>query len=398
MGDKQKKERRVPKLRFPEFTDEWEQRKLGEVFQEYSEKNHPELPPLTIVQGGGTVLRDESDRNLQYDKSSLSGYKMVQKNDFIVHLRSFEGGLEKSCHEGIISPAYHTFHGDNVDTRFYYPYFRSYEFINHKLVPHVYGIRDGRSIDIDGMKTIKIPYTSYEEQKKIGDYIESLDKLITLHQRKCDETKALKKYMLQKMFPKDGMDVPEIRFAGFTNAWEQHKLGELAEFNPKAELPGEFEYVDLESVVGTEMISHRTESRQTAPSRAQRLAQCGDLFYQTVRPYQKNNFLFEIVEECYVFSTGYAQMRPHVNGYFLMGLIQNESFVKVVLDNCTGTSYPAINANDLASIEVFCPSNAAEQQEIGGFFRHLDRLITIHQRKLAHLKELKKGLLQQMFV
>ena len=189
-----------PKIRFKGFDGDWEQRKLGEVFQEYSEKNHPELPALTIIQGGGTVLRDESDRNLQYDKSSLSGYKMVCEDDFIVHLRSFEGGLEKSNHNGLISPAYHTFHGDNVDSRFYYPYFRSYEFIKHKLVPHVYGIRDGRSIDIDGMKTIEIPWTSYGEQKKIGDYIESLDHLITLHQNKCNELKELKKFMLQNMF------------------------------------------------------------------------------------------------------------------------------------------------------------------------------------------------------
>lgn len=184
--------------------NDWEQRKLGEVFQEYSEKNHPELPALTIIQGGGTVLREESERKLQYDKSSLAGYKMVREDDFIVHLRSFEGGLEKSNHNGLISPAYHTFHGDEVDSRFYYPYFRSYEFIKHKLVPHVYGIRDGRSIDIDSMKTIEIPWTSYEEQKKIGDYIESLDTLITLHQRKCDELKEFKKYMLQNMFPQKG--------------------------------------------------------------------------------------------------------------------------------------------------------------------------------------------------
>lgn len=189
-----------PEIRFEGFTEDWEQRKFGDVFQEYSEKNHPELPALTIIQGGGTVLRDESERNLQYDRSSLSGYKMVCEDDFIVHLRSFEGGLEKSNHNGLISPAYHTFHGDKIDPRFYYPYFRSYEFIKHKLVPHVYGIRDGRSIDIDGMKTIEIPYTSYDEQKKIGDYIESIDHLITLHQRKQNELKKIKKYMLQNMF------------------------------------------------------------------------------------------------------------------------------------------------------------------------------------------------------
>lgn len=190
----------IPEIRFDGFTKVWEQRKLGEVFEEYSEKNHPELPALTIIQGGGTILREESDRNLQYDKSSLSGYKMVSENDFIVHLRSFEGGLEKANHNGLISPAYHTFHGNEIDSRFYYPYFRSFEFIHHKLVPHVYGIRDGRSIDIEGMKTISIPWTIYEEQKRIGDYMDSLDHLITLHQRKCNELQNIKKFMLQNMF------------------------------------------------------------------------------------------------------------------------------------------------------------------------------------------------------
>lgn len=159
---------------------------MGDIFEEYTEKNHEELPALMIVQGAGTLRRDESERNLMYDKSNLSNYKMVKDGDFIVHLRSFEGGLEKSMHTGLISPAYHTFHGDNTDSRFYYSYFRSRKFIDVDLKPHVYGIRDGRSIDIEGMKTINIPYTSYEEQKAIGDYIEALDDLITLHQRKND--------------------------------------------------------------------------------------------------------------------------------------------------------------------------------------------------------------------
>ena len=163
--------------------------------------------------------------------------------------------------------------------------------------------------------------------------------------------------------------------------WEQRKLGELALFNPKDELPQTFEYVDLESVVGTEMLSHRTEVKSSAPSRAQRLANTGDLFYQTVRPYQKNNYLFEKPDNNYVFSTGYAQMRPYVDGYFLLSLVQSERFVKVVLDNCTGTSYPAINANDLAEIEVAAPSDESEAQKIGAIFRSIDNLITLHQRK-----------------
>lgn len=170
-------------------------------------------------------------------------------------------------------------------------------------------------------------------------------------------------------------------------SWEQRKLGELALFNPKDELPQTFEYVDLESVVDTEMLSHRTEVKSSAPSRAQRLAHTGDLFYQTVRPYQKNNYLFEKPDNNYVFSTGYAQMRPYVDGYFLLSLVQSERFVKVVLDNCTGTSYPAINANDLAEIEVAAPSDDSEAQKIGTIFRSIDNLITLHQRELyKHLR------------
>lgn len=161
----------------------WEQRKLGDVFEEYSDKGHSELPALMIIQGNGTIKRDESDRNLSYDSSNLNNYKRVNEGDFIVHLRSFEGGLELATNTGIISPAYHTFHGENTDPTFYYSYFRSERFIDIDLKPHVYGIRDGRSIDIEGMKTINIPHTSMEEQKAIGSYIRHLDHLITLHQR-----------------------------------------------------------------------------------------------------------------------------------------------------------------------------------------------------------------------
>jgi len=166
-----------------------------------------------------------------------------------------------------------------------------------------------------------------------------------------------------------------------TYSWEQRKLGEVAEFNPKSELPEEFEYVDLESVVGTEMIAHRTELKRTAPSRAQRLAKTGDVFYQTVRPYQRNNYLFDMADNNYVFSTGYAQMRPDIDSNFLMSFLQTDEFVKVVLDNCTGTSYPAINSNDLSNLEIDVPKESIEQQKIGTYFKNIDHLITLHQRE-----------------
>ena len=178
----------------------WEQRKLGEIFKEYSEKNHEELPALTIIQGGGTILREESNRNMQYEKSGLFGYKMVKKDDFILHLRSFEGGLEKANTDGIISPAYHTFHGVNTDSRFYYSFFRSKYFIDVLLKPHVYGIRDGKSIDVEGMKSILVPDPTYNEQKHIGDFIERIEKLITLHQSEVERLKKVKQFFLDKLF------------------------------------------------------------------------------------------------------------------------------------------------------------------------------------------------------
>ena len=187
----------TPEVRFRGFTGTWERKRLGELFTGYAEKGRPELPALTTIQGGGTVLRDESDRKRQYDRHSLSNYKVANKGDFIVHLRSFEGGLEIVTTPGLISPAYHVFHGKKIDPRFYYAYFRSVDFIECDLKPHVYGIRDGRSIDIEGMKTIMIPHVSLKEQQAIGNCIESFDRLIALNQRKRDEEMQKKKALMQ---------------------------------------------------------------------------------------------------------------------------------------------------------------------------------------------------------
>ncbi len=192
-------------------------------------------------------------------------------------------------------------------------------------------------------------------------------------------------------------NTPQIRFKGFTDAWTQRKLGEVADINPHSVLPDSFEYVDLESVVGISLISHRIENKETAPSRAQRLAKKNDIFYQTVRPYQKNNYLFDLPFENYVFSTGYAQLRPSINSYFLLCLLQEEKFVARVVENCTGTSYPAINSTVLSEMEVNITKEEYEQTAIGNFFRTLDDTITLHQRKLNELRELKRAYLQQMF-
>lgn len=190
---------------------------------------------------------------------------------------------------------------------------------------------------------------------------------------------------------------PKIRFNGCADDWKQYKLKEVAEFNPKSILPDQFEYVDLESVSGTNLVSHRTEQKETAPSRAQRLAKRGDVFYQTVRPYQKNNYFFDLPYDNYVFSTGYAQMRPNIDSHFLLSRIQEEKFVSNVLDRCTGTSYPAINSSDLAQIEIGIPTLLEEQTKIGRFFKRFDDTITLHQSEYKKFINLKRAMLQKMF-
>lgn len=190
---------------------------------------------------------------------------------------------------------------------------------------------------------------------------------------------------------------PRLRFKGFTAAWETEGFESVGEFNPKAEIPQIFQYVDLESVVGTQLISYREEFKETAPSRAQRLAKNGDLFFQAVRPYQKNNYLFEKNNENFVFSTGYIQIRPQNDGYFLLTLVQKEEFVQEVLLRCTGTSYPAINTSSLQNIAILIPQTAEEQSTIGNFFRRLDSQIAESRAVLEKSRQLKKAMLAKMF-
>lgn len=191
--------------------------------------------------------------------------------------------------------------------------------------------------------------------------------------------------------------VPKRRFKGFSGEWEERKLSEIAEINPQAMLPESFNYVDLESVVGTELIAYRTENKKSAPSRAQRLAVRGDVFYQMVRPYQKNNYLFDSSSNNFVFSTGYAQMRPNVDSHFLFSRIQEDGFVNSVLSRCTGTSYPAISSNDLENIEINVPTDGSEQVKIGLFFKNLDANIILQEKHLKKLQTMKQAYLHEMF-
>jgi type I restriction enzyme S subunit len=397
----------VPQIRFTGFTDPWEQRKLGELFEEHSEKDRDDLPALTIIQGGGTVHRDESNRNLQFDRNSLSNYKVVDTGDFIVHLRSFEGGLEKATCCGLVSPAYHIFRGKNVDSDFYYLYFRSKRFIDADLKPHVYGIRDGRSIDIEGMKTIFIPWTNLAEQRRIGAFFDHLDSLITLHQRKYDKLCVLKKSMLDKMFPKGGSLYPEIRFAGFTDPWEQRKLGEVARRvtrkneNGDSDLPltisAQYGLVDQRTFFNSQVASkdmsgyfllHRGEFAYNKSTST-------DSPWGAIKRLEKYDMgCVSTLYICFELLSGDSD--------FLVTYYETDRWYKsvqlIAAEGARNHGLLNIAPDDFFETQICIPKRIDEQRRIGAFFDRLDSLITLHQRKLELLRNIKKSMLDKMFV
>lgn len=398
----------TPNIRFKGFTDDWEQHELCDIYGKirnafvgtaspyYVENGHFYLESNNVKDGhinhNNEVFINDEFYEKQRDNWLHTGDIVMVQSGHVGHSAVIPEELNNTAAHALIIIS-------NPQTEID-PYFLNAEFQTPLKKKNIDIITKGNTIKhilASDMKEFEVSLPNIREQRDISAFFRILDKILIIHQRRLEDLKNFKKVMLQKMFPSDGESIPEIRFFGFSDAWEQRKLGDMAIFNPKADLPDVFEYVDLESVVGTEMLTHRTELKRTAPSRAQRLAQTGDLFYQTVRPYQKNNYLFEKPDKHYVFSTGYAQMRPIVDGRFLLCLVQNDSFVKDVLDNCTGTSYPAINSFDLEEIEVYSPSNPQEQKRIGDFFKDLDNLITLHQHKYENILKMKKYLLQQMF-
>ncbi|WP_321296690.1 restriction endonuclease subunit S [Marinifilum fragile] len=394
---------RVPKRRFKEFQDagEWEERKLGEISNSYS-GGTPSVGNSSFYGAdipfirSGEIHSSSTEIFLTNEGLNNSSAKFVHKGDILYALygaTSGEVGISKIS--GAINQAILAIQPiQNYDTYFISQWLRKEK--NNIVGTSLQGGQGNLSGSI--VKDLSINFPKYNEQQKIGNFFQNLDSQITLQQRKLEKIKAMKKAYLSEMFPAAGQTKPKRRFKGFTEDWVEKKLGEVVEFNPNSDIPNEFEYVDLESVVGTELIAHRTISKSNAPSRAQRLAKQGDLFYQTVRPYQKNNYLFDKNCKNYVFSTGYAQMRPKIEGYFLLSYVQTDSFVDHIMSRCTGTSYPAISSSDMENMVLSIPIEKEEQLKISSFLKGLDKQITLHQKKLSKLQNLKKAYLNEMFI
>ncbi|MBD9741183.1 restriction endonuclease subunit S [Enterococcus faecium] len=378
-----------PEIRFPGFTEDWEQRKAKELFIPKAEKNQPELPVLSVTQDHGVVYREQVGIDIKYDKATLKNYKVIHQGDFVISLRSFQGGFELSDKLGITSPAYTIFVPKNMDSQdnlFWKTKFKTFTFIE-SLKTVTFGIRDGKSISFSEFGDLKLFFPkNIEEQQKIGAFFKQLDDTIALHQRKLDLLKETKKGFLQKMFPKNGAKVPEIRFPGFTEDWEERKLGDITKIstgkldaNAMVE-NGKYDFytsgikkyrIDVAAFEGPSI----TIAGNGATVGYMHLADNKFNAYQ--RTYVLQEFL---VDRSFIFSE-----------------IGNKLPKKIKQEARTG-NIPYIVMDMLTELKLSIPQNNSEQQKIGTFFKQLDDTITLHQRKLDLLKETKKGFLQKMFV
>ena len=386
-----KEKRRVPKLRFPGFTEDWEQRKADYIFKSVTDKGYPELPVLSASQELGMVYRDQNGIDIQHDKKNETSYKRVLPGQFVIHLRSFQGGFAYSEIEGITSPAYTVMSFKNSSEQyglFWKHVFKSEIFIK-RLETITYGIRDGRSISFSDFNSLLLQYPSFSEQKLIGDSIAVIERGITLHQRKLDNLKLKKKALLQKLFPKNGERYPELRFPGFTDAWEQCKLSEVTTcfdnlrvpVTASDRIPGKIPYYGANGI--QDYVSGYTHSGEFVLIAEDGANDLNDY------PIQYVNGAIWVNNHAHVIAGYKGKLENKFLSYSLK-TVKMSTFI-------VGGGRSKLNLKALLEIPISMP-NHDEQCCIGKFIETIDKTITLHQRKLDHLQLQKKALLQQMFV
>ena len=395
----------TPKLRFQGFTDDWEQRKADYIFKSIADKGYPELPVLSASQELGMVYRDQNGIDIQHDKKNETSYKRVLPGQFVIHLRSFQGGFAYSEVEGITSPAYTVMSFKNPSEQyglFWKHVFKSETFIK-RLETITYGIRDGRSISFSDFKSLILQYPSFSEQKLIGDSIAVIERGITLHQRKLEKLKLAKKALLQKLFPKNGSQFPEIRFKDFTDDWEQCKLSDVADVrdgthdSPKFYNDG-FPLVTSKNLKdgGIDFSDCSFISEQDFNEINKRSkVDSGDILFGMIGTIGKP----AIVEHTGFAIKNVALIKEGniINNRFIYHLLSSKVFDNYIARENAGGTQKFIALNQIRNF-VFLAPILAEQNKIIELLDYISQTITLHQRKLDRLISIKKGLLQQLFV
>lgn len=390
----------APAIRFKGFSDAWEQRKVGDLLIERNQQApmSDEYPLMAFIANEGVAPKGE-----RYDRSALVTdtvnklYKKTEKGDFIYSSNNLETGsiglnkYGKAC----ISPVYSIFEPTGIaDSDFLGRRLVRKDFIN-AMVKWRQGVIYGqwRIHESDFLK-IEITVPSVEEQRKIGTYLDQLDHLITLHQRKFEKLTNVKKSMLEKMFPQNGSSYPEIRFKGFTDPWEQRKFEEIAVRSSVICSDDTLPRVEYEDIVsGTGRLNKDIYAKQSSKSGI--AFHQGDVLYGKLRPYLQN-WLLPTFDGLAVGDFWVLQPQ-NADSSFLYRLIQSRQFDEVA-NQSTGTKMPRADWKLVSKTVFSIPSNISEQAAIGTYFTALDSLITLHQRELEKLQNIKKSMLEKMFV
>jgi len=394
------------KFYFLIYSISWEQRKVGELLIERNEQSpmNIEYPLMAFIANEGVAPKGE-----RYDRSSLVTdtenklYKRTEFGDFIYSSNNLETGsiglnkYGKAC----ISPVYSIFQPTGItDSDFLGRRLVRKDFIN-AMVKWRQGVIYGQwTIHESDFLKIEISVPSVKEQRKIGAYLDELDNLITLHQRKYDKLLSIKKSMLEKMFPRDGSKFPEIRFSGFTDPWEQRKLGDISEsYSGGTPTAGKKEYYngDIPFIRSGEIRGDKTElfiTDEGLNNSSAKMVQIGYILYAL---YGATSGEVSISKLKGAINQAVLAIQPHQNydSQFLMQWLRKSK------DNIIGTYLQGgqgnLSGNIVKELIVDVPTYE-EQKEIGAYFQQLDNLITLHQRKLEKLKNIKKSMLEKMFV
>ena len=345
---------------------------------------------------------------------SLDGYYVVHNEDFVYNPRisvtAPVGPINRNKlgRTGVMSPLYTVFRPHDIDTTYLEHFFKSgywHSFMNFNGDS---GARSDRfSIKDSVFFEMPIPTPDIEEQKKIGEFLTQLDTLITLHQRKYEKLLNIKKSMLDKMFPQNGVSVPEIRFKGFTDPWEQRKLGDVASsfdygLNAAAtEYDGQNKYLritDIDDETHEFSKSDLTTPLADLAMSADYLLKEGDLLFARTGASVGKTYLYRQFDGM-VYFAGFlirARIGEGADPEFAYQATLTDAYKKYVAITSQRSGQPGVNAQEYADYQLMLPSKT-EQQQIGMTLRSLDDLITLHQRKLELLQNIKKSLLDKMF-
>lgn len=403
----------LPKVRFQGFTGDWEERKLRDLLNKNSEKNK-NLSVINVESvSNKTGFTKQTDQFEDYSVASadLSNYYVIREKQFAYNPSRINVGSiaykDLGDEISVVSPLYVSFSTKKVlNDGFLWNWFKTASFDVQRQRLSEGGVRD--TLSFNQLSEMNTMFPTYPEQEKIGSFFKQLDNTIALHQRKLDLLKEQKKGFLQKMFPKDGQLVPEVRFAGFTDDWEQRKLGELASnfeygLNASAkEFDGIHKYIRITDIDDSsrKFNSDSITSPDIDLSSADNYKlKNGDLLFARTGASVGKSYLYT-ESDGLVYYAGFlirARLKSEFDSNFVFqNTLTNDynNFIKVTSQR---SGQPGVNAQEYASFNIKTPCYD-EQQKIGLFFKQLDDLITLHQRKVDFLKEQKKGYLQKMFV